>query len=76
MWSDVDLKMDTQNTCTRDMLKRDSTTCSNMLTILDSTFNMIERNLCDHLMSRRITFINVKDIYMNFKKYRENEYGH
>ena len=40
MWSDVDLKMDTHNSRTRDMLKRDSTTCSKYAH--HSRFNMIE----------------------------------
>ena len=47
----------------------------NLMTILDSTTNIIGGDLYDHLMSTRIfTFITTKILKRDSKNYKENDY--
>ena len=47
IWLGVDLRTDNN----KNVFERDSTTCSNMLTILGSIFNINWKDLYDHLMN-------------------------
>jgi hypothetical protein len=73
VWLGVNLWMHTK----RPYVEKNWRCLWNLLTLLDSTVNIIWGNLYDHLVTQRISnLVNEKDIYPNSKIDEERGYGH